>query len=270
MLAVHSLEQFNSLSDAQAQTVLATFCKSEPWQEAMLAGRPYETVQSMVTMGLDLWSLTDASSIADALSKERILGNRQRLAQLFTEATAADQQAIKDIEDLNGQYEAKFGFPFVCSVTPMVPATVLDALKGRVLNHRGEELDKAASELALLFTRRIQQSIHEQEPNLSIAVVDTATGMPVKGMALALFDAQGRKLAACKTNDTGRVDNWGKPIRVEAGEYWLKFDTRGYYESQGQVCFHPSISIHFAVSEDIENYHVPLWLSPFGYSTCRS
>lgn len=270
MPVVHSLEQFNVFSDPQAQAVLATFCKSEPWQEAMLAGRPYETVQSMLTMALDLWSLSDASSIADALSEERILGSSQALAQLFVEATSADLQPIKDIEMLNSQYEAKFGFPFVFALSPVSPSKVLEALKGRVLNHRGEELDKAASELAVLFTRRIQQSIHEQEPNLSIAVVDTATGMPVKGIALALFDAQGKKLVACTTDDSGRVDNWGKPVRIEPGEYWLKFDTRGYYENQGQSCFHPSISIHFAVSDDVENYHIPLWLSPFGYSTCRS
>lgn len=269
-MVIHSLEHFNSLSDAQAQQVLATFCKSEPWQEAMLAGRPYETVQSMVTMAQDLWSLTDAASLTEALSEERILGDRQALIQLFQEATAADKQTILDIDQLNGQYEAKFGFPFVLSLVSMTPDAVLAALKSRVLNHRGDEFDTAASELAILIARRIQQGVHEQEPNISIAVVDTATGIPVFGLSMALFDAKGKKLAACKTDAAGRVDNWGQPVRVEVGEYWLKFDTGSYYASKGLSCFHPSISIHFSVTDDTAVYHIPLWVSPFGYSTCRA
>jgi 5-hydroxyisourate hydrolase len=53
------------------------------------------------------------------------------------------------------------------------------------------------------------------------------------------------------------------------GIYRLVFDTRGYFEGLGTRAFFPHVTITFTVSEGESHYHVPLLLSPFGYSTYR-
>jgi 5-hydroxyisourate hydrolase len=54
-----------------------------------------------------------------------------------------------------------------------------------------------------------------------------------------------------------------------AGVYRLTFDTGSYFSAQGVESFYPAASIVFAVRDAREHYHVPLLLSPFGYSTYR-
>ena len=55
----------------------------------------------------------------------------------------------------------------------------------------------------------------------------------------------------------------------EPGNYRLVFDTGSYYAAMGQRTFYPSIRVVFTVSPGDEHYHVPLLLSPHGYSTYR-
>ena len=54
-----------------------------------------------------------------------------------------------------------------------------------------------------------------------------------------------------------------------AGRYRLTFDTGAYFRAVGAVVFYPEVSVIFVVEQGEEHYHVPLLLSPFGYSTYR-
>ena len=56
---------------------------------------------------------------------------------------------------------------------------------------------------------------------------------------------------------------------LEAGDYRLQFDTGSWFAKQGIECFFPSVTIEFRVSDTQRHHHVPLLLSPFGYSTYR-
>ncbi len=51
--------------------------------------------------------------------------------------------------------------------------------------------------------------------------------------------------------------------------YKCTFDTKPYYTSQGQTGFYPEVPIIFEVKSPQEHYHIPLLLSPYGYSTYR-
>ena len=53
------------------------------------------------------------------------------------------------------------------------------------------------------------------------------------------------------------------------GTYRLTFGTAEYFAAGGTPAFYPSVTIVFAVSDASQHYHVPLLLSPFGYSTYR-
>lgn len=111
---------------------------------------------------------------------------------------------------------------------------------------------------------------------LSTHVLDTARGCPAEGVGIALYRVSGnshRKIAEAVTNADGRTD---EPIlsekKFKVGTYELIFFAGDYLRStglaDGDVLFLDGIPIRFGMSEEA-HYHVPLLLSPYGYSTYR-
>ena len=98
---------------------------------------------------------------------------------------------------------------------------------------------------------------------LSTHVLDTATGRPAAGMGVRLEDASGGALAEGTTDADGRLRPLGGELA--AGTYRVVFDTAGRL---GADAFYPEVVVTFRAEAD-EHYHVPLLLSPFGYSTYR-
>ncbi len=99
-------------------------------------------------------------------------------------------------------------------------------------------------------------------------VLDTARGVPAAGVAVRLerITAAGPdELASGRTDDDGRVSDLG-PAALQPGTYRLVFDTGGYL---GRQAFFPEAAVTFRVAGQAAHYHVPLLLSPFGYSTYR-
>lgn len=103
-------------------------------------------------------------------------------------------------------------------------------------------------------------------------VLDTARGRPAAGIAVSLARRTGETwtdLAAARTDAAGRVPNvLPADLKNPAGTYRLRFDIGAYFAAQGVTSFHPVIEIVFEI-RDAEHYHVPLLVSPFGYTTYR-
>ncbi len=111
---------------------------------------------------------------------------------------------------------------------------------------------------------------------LTTHVLDTARGCPAQGVKIMLYRVSGnshRKIAEAVTNSDGRTD---APIlpegKFKTGTYELIFDVDAYLDASGTPAeeqrFLGQIPIRFGASEEA-HYHVPLLLSPFGYSTYR-
>ena len=111
---------------------------------------------------------------------------------------------------------------------------------------------------------------------LTTHVLDTARGCPAAGIKIALYRVSGnshKKIAETVTNEDGRTD---APIlpqdKFKQGTYELIFFAEEYLKDQCGVKDDPlflgQIPIRFGMSEDT-HYHVPLLLSPYGYSTYR-
>jgi 5-hydroxyisourate hydrolase len=100
-------------------------------------------------------------------------------------------------------------------------------------------------------------------------VLDTAFGRPAAGVTVVLEHdrADPPAVATAQTDADGRVADLG-PDRLEPGTYRLRFHTAAYFAELGAPTFYPEVSISFDI-RDGEHYHVPLLLSPFGYSTYR-
>ena len=98
---------------------------------------------------------------------------------------------------------------------------------------------------------------------LSTHVLDTAAGRPAAGIPVRLETRAGEPLGEGVTDADGRVGSLG-PERLEAGDYVLRFDTRRY----GRASTPRWSSCSRSPTRD-QHYHVPLLLSPYGYSTYR-
>jgi 5-hydroxyisourate hydrolase len=102
-------------------------------------------------------------------------------------------------------------------------------------------------------------------------VLDVSSGRPAAGVDVLLEHLSGGQwdsVAQGTTDDDGRL----KTLLTEApqpGAYRLIFGTRAYFDARGISGFYPEIVITFEVSGGEPHYHVPLLLSPFGYSTYR-
>jgi 5-hydroxyisourate hydrolase len=108
--------------------------------------------------------------------------------------------------------------------------------------------------------------------SISTHVLDTARGRPAAGLAVALSRRGGNgawsAVGKGVTDDDGRVADLTSG-RVEAGDYRLDFATEAYFKSAGAKAFYPEVSVVFTVADPGAHHHVPLLLSPFGYSTYR-
>lgn len=104
-------------------------------------------------------------------------------------------------------------------------------------------------------------------------VLDTSLGKPAEGVAVKLFrlgaDGAAQPVGEATTNGDGRAATLLEPGRLEPGVYRLVFDPAAYFAASGRETFYQSIEIAFRVADASQHYHVPLLLSPFGYSTYR-
>lgn len=104
-------------------------------------------------------------------------------------------------------------------------------------------------------------------------VLDTAIGKPAEGIDLTLsqlVNDEWQLLGAGITDSDGRVANLlADEIKLAAGRYKVLFVTETYFKKQKVDAFYPYAEIVFDITGDGEHYHIPLLLSPFGYSTYR-
>jgi len=104
-------------------------------------------------------------------------------------------------------------------------------------------------------------------------VLDLKLGLPAAGLRVRLQSARDRDFvdeADGLTNADGRIANLLPPGELQPGVYRLVFETGDYFAAVGQAeFFYPTVVIDFLVTVTRAHYHVPLLLSPFGYSTYR-
>lgn len=107
---------------------------------------------------------------------------------------------------------------------------------------------------------------------LTTHVLDTARGRPAAGVPVRLEIAEGegwRLIAAGQTNADGRLPGLLPEGGLLRAVYRLTFEVDAYEESQGGRGFYPYAQVVFRVEDPASHHHVPLLLSPYGYSTYR-
>ena len=103
-------------------------------------------------------------------------------------------------------------------------------------------------------------------------VLDTAAGRPGRGIAIELERVEGtvwQLVGGGVTDDDGRLRTLTAQGPVTPGTYRIRFQTGAYFTANGQTGFFPVVEIQFVVHDGAQHYHVPLLLSPYGFSTYR-
>ena len=104
---------------------------------------------------------------------------------------------------------------------------------------------------------------------LSTHVLDTALGRPAQGIRVTLERA-GDVIGSGVTDADGRVRELPREDSpLNEGKYTLTFHIADYFVKSGRESFFPEVVVSFRIAGGTEHYHVPLLLSPFGYSTYR-
>ncbi|QBI19748.1 hydroxyisourate hydrolase [Egibacter rhizosphaerae] len=108
--------------------------------------------------------------------------------------------------------------------------------------------------------------------SLSTHVLDTARGRPAPGLQVTCERRDGdgwQHLTTRETNDDGRIGDLLGREELTAGVHRLTFATGAWAAAHGRETFWPEVTVTFEIAAPDEHHHVPLLLSPFGYSTYR-
>ena len=105
-------------------------------------------------------------------------------------------------------------------------------------------------------------------------ILDTTSGRPGAGIPVVLerktHTSGWQSIAEGITDIDGRVNDLLSATEAFLpGHYRLIFDTGAYFAMKNLECFFPQVTVGFVVKDPVQHYHVPLLLSPFGYSTYR-
>ncbi|OJU78917.1 MAG: hydroxyisourate hydrolase [Acinetobacter sp. 39-4] len=108
---------------------------------------------------------------------------------------------------------------------------------------------------------------------LSVHVLNLENGLPSAGVKVILEkqeNSQWKELNQSTTNQQGRITAlYPEDAALQKGIYKVTFKTGEWFRKNKQSSFFPEVPVIFSVDGNLEHYHIPLLISPYGYSTYR-
>jgi 2-oxo-4-hydroxy-4-carboxy-5-ureidoimidazoline decarboxylase len=278
--------RLDALAEPEALAAFLRCCASRRWAAAMRNGRPYRVESALLAAAESAFAPLERSDWLEAFSNHPRIGDRGSLAERFpqtAEWSESEQGGVADVgEDVldalvqaNREYEARFGHIFIVCATGKGAAEMLALLRQRLPNEPAAELEIAAAaqrKITAIRLLKLLSEVTEVSP-LTTHVLDTSLGRPAAGVAVTL---ERREAGAFIEVGRGHTDADGrcrellpKGVSLQSAVYRLTFDTAAYFGERGTPSFYPQVSVLFEVREPAQHHHVPLLLSPFGYSTYR-
>jgi hydroxyisourate hydrolase len=287
---VAGVQAFDALPDHEAAPLLQSCCGSQAWVQAMLARRPFGTLQRALDQADDVWWSLGPEDWREAFDHHPRIGERTAAApqgeaarawsaEEQRGASAASEHTRDELARGNREYERRFGHIYLVRATGRSAEEMLALLRERLSNDPETELRVAAGEQAKITRLRLEKLFGPSSTHsamISTHVLDTSRGQPAVGVSVILErlavegSASTREMARAKTDADGRVPELlpnGRELGI--GRYRLTFDTGSYFASAGVEPFYPSVMVTFVVRDTAQHYHIPLLLSPYGYSTYR-
>jgi 2-oxo-4-hydroxy-4-carboxy-5-ureidoimidazoline decarboxylase len=285
-----TLEELNAMAAEDFVAAIGDVFEHAPWIAAAAAElRPFATVTALHAAMCAVLAAASADVQRTFLNGHPDLGgttSRKRAMAAFSAEEQGevgldrlDEARFATFERLNTAYRERFGIPFLICVRRHTRSSILTQFARRLENHPANELAAALAEISLITRLRIAGLV--QGPGmpttsgwLSTHVLDTASGKPVQGIVVELFERDADEalpLRTAITNADGRTDApllADGPLRI--GHYELRFHVGSHFgPAGGNPSFLDVIPIRFAIADAESHYHIPLLVSPFAYSTYR-
>lgn len=283
------MSEVNRMSEVAFCEYFAGIFEKTPWIPAAVVGlRPFASKVALLTAMSDILGRAEPARKLALLQAHPVLGGQAAKRGEVTEHSRSEQAGLgldrmSDAEDdtfaaLNQAYLERFGFPFIIAVRGQRDrAAILTALRQRFEHSPEQERETALAEVVKIAGFRLDGLVADDTAaapklTLSLHVLDTASGAPGAGIAFTLAAVapgeQGPPLAAAVTDAGGR---WAldRATELSPGLYELVFDAEAYQAAQARESFYDRIIIRFRIHPAGGHYHIPLILSPFGYSTYR-
>lgn len=127
--------------------------------------------------------------------------------------------------------------------------------------------------LLLTAATTLVASLSYAQNPLSVHVLNLQDGLPSSEVKVSLEEQKNGKwvqLSQATTNEQGRIPAlYPEGKKLEEGMYKVTFKTGDWFKAHKQKSFFPEVPVIFEVDGSVEHYHIPLLLSPYGYSTYR-
>lgn len=285
-----TLDELNATSASHFTAALATVFEDSPWvAERAAAARPFATVTALHAAMFDqvraapapdqLAFLRGHPDLAGLAARTGTMGAHSTDEQAALGLDRLDAAQAERFAQMNAAYRDRFGIPFILCVRRHTRASILDQFARR-LGHDAEA-ERAAALAEVFLITRLRLAALVDGPGqpvttgaLSTHVLDTAAGRPAQGVRIELLERDGEAaipLATGLTDADGRTDGpllSGAPLRI--GGYELRFHVGAYFAARGAATrFLDVVPVRFAITEAEAHYHVPLLVSPGGYTTYR-
>ena len=277
------LARLNAQAKPAAEAEFFACCGSRRWAREMTAHRPFRDLAHLCEVADQVWASLDHADWLEAFRAHPKIGERASqgaetarrwAAQEQSAARAVSQDVAARLAAQNLAYEKKFGYIFLVDATGKSSDEMLAILErahpecsrardsgsgGTAAPHHSPPFGKAA--------------VGDAMTGITTHVLDTSRGKPAAGISVVLERRQGgdwQRVNGAVTGADGRTPDLLPPTATIApGTFRLLFDTGAYFRAQGLAGFYPEVSVSFEIQNPTEHHHIPLLLSPFGYSTYR-
>jgi 2-oxo-4-hydroxy-4-carboxy-5-ureidoimidazoline decarboxylase len=289
-----TLDALNQTAAADFVAALGHVFEHSPWVvEAVAQARPFA---SLAALRDAMIGLIDAAAPEERLAlirahpdlAERVRHDAEMTAASLAEQGGAGLDRLTETEfaafdQLNSAYREKFGFPFILGVRRHTKDSILDVFERRLLNLPEQEQAEAIREISRIASLRLAALVEGDDTlgvhgRLSTHVIDKHGDQPADGILVELIErsrrGEDRVIVKTVTNADGRTDRpliEGRPVPI--GLYELRFHIGAYYTRRGLTLGDPAffdiVTVRFGVAEPEAHLHVPLQMTPWGYSTGR-
>jgi 2-oxo-4-hydroxy-4-carboxy-5-ureidoimidazoline decarboxylase len=295
MSSLTTIDALNNDDAASFVAIMAEVFEHAPWvAQSVTVDRPFASADALhAAMMAKVAALSETELVKLFAGHPELAGLDARSGKMTSDSILEQgklalhnlaQEQAAHWDALNKQYRERFGFPFIICVSRHTRLSILKNFESRLINTRSTELATAMNEIGHITRLRLASRIADHGMShitgvLSTHVLDTSKGCPAAGMRFTLCemsedDSKKHLLVDAVTDERGRTSKpllAGEPLRI--GRYELRFHVGEYFRRTGVIQsdwpFLDIVPVLFSIDNPVGNYHVPLTVTPWAYSTYR-
>jgi 5-hydroxyisourate hydrolase/2-oxo-4-hydroxy-4-carboxy-5-ureidoimidazoline decarboxylase len=286
------------------RALLERCCAARRWVDAMAASAPWRDREELLRASEAAFDTLERADWLEAFAGHPRIGDLAALRDRFdtagdppardpsaldlavheqAAAAAASEATLRALAEGNARYDERFGHLFLVFATGKSADEMLGLLAARLGNEPAHELRIAGEEQRRITRKRLSGAAPRilaaggspgedvQVSAITTHVLDTMRGIPAAGVEVHLQRRDGSELYEIgrgRTDENGRLDDLSSDVLVP-GVYRLVFGVGDYFADLDVDPFFPAVTVEFHFDDARGHVHVPLLLSPYGYSTYR-